>query len=78
MVIGNQKAEGKVESLPKPQAVMMRESVVSPPSSSAAPAAPGAWSIGGAASPVCMRIVGMARQRIVFRSRPQPIISSLA
>lgn len=80
MVIGNQLAEGKLEKLSKPQAVMVRADAASSGAAAAVSTEEEAtaWTVGGAASPAWLRVVGMVRHKVVFGKRPQPIISTKA
>ncbi len=79
MIIGNQLAEGKMETLAKPHAVMVRADAASAVVAGSARAADAAaWTVGGGVSPAGLRVVGMVRHKVVFAKRPQPIISTKA
>ncbi|KAA0146435.1 hypothetical protein FNF27_04332 [Cafeteria roenbergensis] len=60
MIIGNQLAEGKMETLAKPHAVMVRADAASAVVAGSARAADAAaWTVGGGVSPAGLRVVGM-------------------
>jgi hypothetical protein len=85
MIIGNQEATGKIEPLAKPHAVMVTvdgrrhraRPAASASSSASAPASADVAADVHDSRGIRMEVVGLATKRIVFGTRPRPIVTGV-